>query len=113
MSATTTDDWLDVLRRAVAASTASAVSERLGLSATTVSLVLAGKYTAGTERIAERVRGVYLGHVVTCPVMGEVARQICLDAQAAPFAATNPQRVRLHRACRGGCPHALTTGGQR
>ena len=43
---------------------------------------------------------------VNCPVVGEIAKDRCLNHQAAPFASTNPQRVSLYKACRGGCSHS-------
>lgn len=43
---------------------------------------------------------------VACPVAGELRMHHCLQNQRMPFAATNPQRVRLYRACRAGCPHS-------
>jgi hypothetical protein len=47
-----------------------------------------------------------MGAVVECPVIGEIPRQRCIEHQrrAHRFAATNPMRVQLSKACRV-CPN--------
>ncbi len=82
------------------------VSRRLGYSASTVNQVLHNKYAGLIDRVREKVEGAYMGVSVDCPVIGELSLDQCLDHQTRPFAATNPQRVMLFRACRNGCPYA-------
>lgn len=74
-------------------------------SETLLSQVLSGKYPGQTGRLQRLVEGHYLGHTVACPVLGEISRADCEHNQVKPFAATNPQRVALFRACRV-CPNA-------
>jgi hypothetical protein len=45
-----------------------------------------------------------MGVSIDCPIIGEIPLNICVDNQSRPFAATNPMRVRLHRACKA-CPN--------
>lgn len=97
-------DWMEVLRTRCAQTSQARVAAEIGMSATTVSQVLAGKYGADLNRVRERVEGALMRRTVECPVLGELPRNQCLDHQGRPFAATNPQRVMLWRACRG-CPH--------
>lgn len=70
-------------------------------SETLISQVLGGKYPGQTGRLQRLVEGYYLGATVDCPVLGELSRAACEHNQVKPFAATNPQRVALFRACRG------------
>ncbi len=85
------------------------VAQTLDVSPAVVNQVIRSKYPAGLERIEERVRTLLMRAKVVCPELGEIERMECLDIQARPFAATNPARVRLFRACRTGCAHNKTT----
>lgn len=99
--------WIETLRQACERESQSRVAARLGYSAATVNQVLKGVYKGRLDRVQERVESVLVGgRLVDCPVLGEIPRHECLDHQGQPFAATNPQRVRLYRACRSGCPHS-------
>lgn len=98
--------WLAALRRACDEKSQAAVARRLGLSPATVNQVLKGSYKGNLRAIEERVRGALMGLMVECPILGGIRRNVCLDWQAKPFAATNEQRVMLYRACRSGCPYS-------
>jgi hypothetical protein len=100
------DDWMDVLRAACAASSQAKVAARIGISTTVVNHVLNDKYKGRLDRVAERVRGELMRATVECPVLGELSRRVCLDHQQRPFSATNPTRVQLYFACRRGCVHS-------
>mgnify|MGYP001773429957 CR=1 FL=1 len=104
-------DWLDTLRAEVAKASLRRVAEKLRggngyPSETLLSQVLNGKYKGQTERLQRLVEGYFHGASVACPVLGEITRDRCDHQQRLPFAATNPTRVALYRACRGGCPHS-------
>lgn len=100
--------WVTALREACAASSQLQVAARIGYSAAVVNAVLAGNYSGNLERVQRAVEGALMAMTVDCPVIGELPRQRCIEHQRTPFTATNPARVALYRACRGGCPHALT-----
>jgi hypothetical protein len=99
-------DWITALAQECDRASQRAVALRIGYSAGAVNQVLAAKYKAPTDRIEQAVRGAYLSAVVDCPAAGQVAADRCLEIQRQPWAATNPQRVRLYTACRSGCPHS-------
>lgn len=99
-------DWVHVLAEQRAASTQRAVAEQIGYSPAVVSCVLKGTYRGDLRAVEQAVRGAFLHATVDCPVIGELRAHRCLEIQRQPFAATNPQRVRLYRACRNGCPHS-------
>jgi hypothetical protein len=99
-------DWIITLAEECDRTSQRQVAGRIGYSAGAVNQVLANKYKAPTDRIEQAVRGAYLSAVVNCPASGEIAADRCLEIQRQPWAATNPQRVRLFTACRSGCPHS-------
>lgn len=103
-------DWLVALREELKAIGLRHLAQRLGLSPTTVHQVLKGNYKGNLKRIEERVRGELLHKTVDCPVLGEISARKCLDWQARPFAATNPTRVAVWKACRAGCKHSNLGG---
>jgi len=102
--------WLEVLAAQCRRRSQAAVAEDLGVSPAMVNQSLRGRYRGDTERLQALVEGAYMGRTVPCPVLGEVALNQCLDHQTRPFAATNPVRVALYRACRNGCAQARKGG---
>lgn len=103
-------DWVEALAEECTRRSAAAVAETIGYSPAVISHVLGNRYTGDIRRVEEKARGALMGASVTCPVLGELARNRCLDEQRKPFATTSSIRVRLHRACRSGCPHARLKG---
>lgn len=101
-------DWLTALRDACAARSQAAVAREVGVSRTTVSLVLSGRYPADHAAVAQRVRDTLMGDApVACPGLGEtITAAACADwrAKARALVATSSQRVAMYRACRA-CPH--------
>lgn len=98
--------WISVLRGQCREHTQARVAEAIGYSAAVVSQVLSGSYRGDLQRVERAVRGAFLGEVVICPVLGEIPTNRCLEIQRQPYASTNPQRVRLYRACRAGCANS-------
>ena len=103
-------NWLSVLADQCRMTSQSRVASRLGVSAAMVNQALQGKYQGDVDRLRERVVGAYMGVLVNCPVLGNLGRDECISHQERPFAATNPIRVQLFRACRNGCPYSLIGG---
>jgi hypothetical protein len=99
-------DWVQVLAEEVNRTSGVAVADKLKLSGSLVSTVIAHKYPGDMDRVEQQVRGALMGFVVACPVLGEIGRDICLAEQKKPFSATSSVRSRLFRACRSGCPHS-------
>ena len=96
--------WLDELRRHVDDSSLGVVASEMGLSKATISLVLNGKYNGDMVRIQNLVESVYMGHTVTCPVLGEIPKHKCLAHQSTKHVGSTPNAIRLWKACRSGCP---------
>jgi hypothetical protein len=104
-------DWIVELdRQCVLAKSQRIVAGKLGISIAAVSQLRRMQYPGDLAAMESRVRGVFMAGVVECPVLGELSSKDCQDWQRKPFAATNPLRVQLYRACRGGCPHSSLGG---
>ncbi|MEE2025059.1 hypothetical protein [Alkalimonas mucilaginosa] len=95
--------WLELLNQKVDELGRRKVEAALGISKTTLSQVLNEKYPGNLENIAAKVTEAYSTERVSCPVLGDITVQRCATEQAKPFAATNPQRIRLWKACQT-CP---------
>lgn len=107
-------DWVVTLAQACDRSSQNAVARRLGLSGSVVSSVIRKNYTGNYETVEKATRGALMGDTLICPVVGEIATHACLDNQkkARHFVAASSARVRLYRACRGGCIHSrIKTSG--
>lgn len=97
-------DWIEALRAECERTSQAKTAARLGVSSAMVNQVLRGRYRGKTDNLETRVRGELMRATVDCPVLGEISTRQCLDEQSRPFAATNPLRIRLYRACRA-CPN--------
>lgn len=89
----------------------AAGAEAIGYSTSAVNYVLKARYTGDLGKIETAVRGAIMRETVECPVLGDITKNVCLENQAAPFAITNSQRIRIYRACRGGCAHSRIRQG--
>lgn len=98
--------WIELLATECDRSSQAAVAKRLSYSGTVVNQVLRNRYTAGLDAVESAVKGLFEGKEVVCPVLGALAAHRCQENQRAPYASTNPIRVRLYKACRAGCPHS-------
>lgn len=109
-----TETWLELLRRAVEASSQGEVARHLGVSTTMISQAVRGIYPSSTTRLMQAVIGAYGdGATVDCPVCGQIPLRRCAQEQRRRFSVHSPQRVALSWACRT-CPHAARqTGGGR
>jgi hypothetical protein len=77
----------------------AAAAKRIGYTGAVVTQIIGNKYPGDVAGVFARIRGALMGETVTCPVLGEIDRDHCLDEQRRPFSATNSTRARLHRAC--------------
>lgn len=91
---------LAILHKAVAETSQAEVARRIQRSTAAVNQVIKGSYAGDPAAILERVAAEFGNETVQCPAMGEVPLSVCLEARTRPFAAVNPMRVRLYKACR-------------
>ncbi|WP_418114593.1 hypothetical protein RJD40_20950 [Vibrio scophthalmi] len=98
--------WLEVLKQECKTKSQRTIACELGVSAAQVNQALKGTYKGDVSRLKKLVEGHYMQQTVMCPVLGEVALSKCLFNQEREFAATNPQRIMLYKACRSGCPNS-------
>ncbi len=105
-------DWIEALADQVETTGSQGqVARQIGYTGSVVSQVLRKTYPGNMDRVEAKVRGAILGETVSCPVVGSLSKDQCLDYQKQPFAATNSFRIRIYRACRDGCPFSRL-GGQ-
>ncbi|PZA12438.1 transcriptional regulator [Rhodopseudomonas palustris] len=98
--------WVEALALEAGRTSGVAAGKRIGYTGSLVSSVLANKYKGRLDLVEERVAGALMGAVVDCPILGEIARDRCLDEQKVGFSTSSSVRTRLYRACRGGCEHS-------
>jgi hypothetical protein len=97
--------WLEILGRRVEEKGNRIAARELGVSPSTVSLVMAGKYGASTSNIEARVMAIYgRGGKVECPELGEIDAAECAETheRARKFgrrATGNPETLRLYLGC--------------
>lgn len=109
-------DWVKVLAaECERAASQRRVGELIGYSAAVINQVLRNRYAGDLNKVAEKVRGRFMGKTVDCPVLEQIPRDACLAHQAVKLAdlGANPARARVWRACRGGCAHSLLPKGAR
>lgn len=95
--------WYQLLRDSVNATSNDAVAQKLGISRTTVSLVVRGKYPADTKRIAAIVLSALdRWH---CPYLNtDITAEDCAAARSGPTPSHDPMRLAHRRMCRT-CNH--------
>ncbi len=97
-------DWVRVLAEQCERGSQVAAAELIGYSSAVVNQVISKRYKGDLGAVEQAIKGALMHAVVPCPVAGDLPAHRCLEFQRQPFAATNPQRVALFRACRG-CQH--------
>ena len=96
----TPHELLELLKAKCAESSQASVARQLGYKPSTICQILNGSYPGSPENVLAKVEEIFGGTMVNCPVVGEITLRKCREHQDRPFAATNPLRVRLYRACR-------------
>ena len=72
-----------------------ALAEQLGISTSAVNQAIHDKYRGNVDRLCARVRGLWAGDTVSCPVLGSISTKVCIDQQAKGVVYSNPMRVAL------------------
>jgi len=98
--------WIEILCKEVSQKGIKQVAKELGISRTTIYLVLEGKYKASTAKVEEKVMQIYGNNgFVECPVMGKIPPAVCADkwrlAMKIGMRAGNPETLKLYKACLG------------
>ncbi|MGE4539239.1 MAG: LacI family transcriptional regulator [Desulfovibrio sp.] len=95
-------DWLALLTEEAARTSITATARRLGYSRTSISLVLAGKYPGGTDKMAARVLEAF--RRVVCPLLDKEVTPAECAKNGGRVPTSSPAALRLWRACQT-CPH--------
>ncbi|MGD9862565.1 MAG: hypothetical protein AB7S99_05065 [Pseudodonghicola sp.] len=104
-------DWIEVLATQCMETSQAKVASRIGYSGSMVSQLLRAKYKGDVGAVETAVRGAWMGATVTCPALGTLPTDICMDWQkkAKKFVPSNSHRARMFRACRS-CPVCTGVG---
>jgi len=98
------NDRLALLRRVCAETSQAEVARRIGYSSSAVCQVLSGDYPK-PGNLLTKVEEIYGSGTVDCPGLGEqITLSQCAAFRKRPFAAINPEWVRMNKACRA-CNH--------
>ncbi len=76
----------------------AAAARRLGINRASVSTLLANKYPASTDKMAQVIMA--WSSLVQCPVQGPITGEECQKERNKPFVGSNQMRIRQYRACR-------------
>lgn len=94
-------EQMELFLKMVESQGAARVARAIGYSDSAVSQARHGKYNGSLDQMLGRVEEVYGASTVDCPGLGEeIPLGKCAEWRRKPFAATNPLRVRMYRACK-------------
>jgi len=105
---TTRHDRLALLERVIAEKNdhrgvggQARLAREMGISDSQISQIRAGVYNKGNiDDFLQLLAEKYGSETVICPLLGEITIGKCAEKRNRPFAATNPTRVALSRACK-------------
>ncbi|TCS62560.1 transcriptional regulator [Varunaivibrio sulfuroxidans] len=104
-------DWVLALADECDATSQGKTGPKIGYKgAAVVCAVLGNNYRGDLACVEDAVRGALMAVTVACPVDGEIAKNLCIKNQRMKLTTTSNRRIRLYRACRGGCVHSRHGG---
>lgn len=103
--------FIRLLAAEVAASNMTKASQRIGMSRTAVSLVLANRYASPSTAGVERRVMETLGRIVCVALEAEINTDQCQTYREKPAPTHNPQAMQQWRACQH-CPINPDCGNQ-
>lgn len=99
--------WREILLEKVHHSSKKQVAEDLGVSRTTISLIVHSKYPADTRHVAKRVIEIY-GRVECPHLQKEISQAECSGYHSAEPPTSSPRAMKHWRACQA-CKNNQTT----
>lgn len=105
----TPPDWVIALAEQCNATSQAAAGRRIAYAGSTISQVISNAYLGDLPRVEDMVRGAFMASTIECPVLGEMARNVCLDWQRRPYSDASALHIKMWRACRS-CPLAQRKG---
>ena len=97
-------DFMEILKREVAATSVAAVARRIGYARSSVSNLLNDNYPSSPRKIGARIMEVFSADI-SCPFLKrDIAAAECREAREAPMPTNNARRLRHWTACRR-CPN--------
>lgn len=95
-------DWLSWLRtRSAELGNLQKAADEVGISRTAVSLLLAGKYSANTDKVAAKITAIASAGSVWCPHLRQALTEAeCSTAHQAPMPQSDAAALRHWIACK-------------
>ena len=93
-------DFMEILKREVAATSVAAVARRIGYARSSVSNLLNDNYPSSPRKIGAKILEVFSANI-SCPFLKrDIAAAECREAREAPMPTNNARRLRHWTACR-------------
>jgi len=101
----TATDRMQLLRDKCSGIGQAEVARKISYSSAAVCQVLNGNYKGNSNNLLAKVEEIYGSSTVDCPGLSEtITLRQCAAFRRRPFAAINPEWVRMYRACQT-CNH--------
>lgn len=92
-------DWIIILARRCDTQSQTAVASFLNVNGGYVSYALRNQHEAYHGRVEDAVRSRLMGETIECPVLGEIAPDVCRQHRQSRLRALGPVQKRLRDAC--------------
>lgn len=92
-------DWVAALASACDRQSQSAVAQHIDVNAAYLSYAIRGVNFEYHSRVEDAVRARLMGETVACPVVGEIAPDICGSHRRSRLKALGPVQKRLRLTC--------------
>jgi hypothetical protein len=99
-------EWVQTLAEECDRTSQAKTAKKIKYSAAVVNLVLKNNYTGIYNNVKEAVNANLMGKEVICPVLGKIKLKDCIENQQAKFTTANPTKIKLFKACHGGCKNS-------
>ncbi len=92
---------VEALARTADRLTGAKAARLIGYSSGVVSTIITNNYKGDVDRVKAAIRGALMSETVSCPVLGEIGTDYCLQQQKMGNTGASAIRAMVYRACRG------------
>ncbi len=94
---------IETLKREIKTKGIKQVASELGVSVSSINLLVTEKYPGNLENMLRRIKKIYGNGGINCPVLGKITPTKCGEkwnlAKKIGMKAGNPETLRLYRMC--------------
>ncbi len=98
---------IEILKKEIEIKGIKQVASELGVSTSSINLLIADKYPGSLENMEKRIKKIYGNGGIECPVLGKITATKCAEkwnlAKKIGMKAGNPETLRLYMTCLN-CP---------